>query len=507
MPQISPVLRTVRQSFNENIGVWGDVANAVFDRIEEGMEGEVHIVTTGGLKQLSISATGAEDEARKAVVRVTGALITNVTVEAPAADKKYFVINDTTGAFSVSIRSGVSGAPLAVAQGHAMMVRCIADGRAVAMSPAVNITSGLVKLPDGSITQAAIDPAVIGTISTAQLTATAAQGAANTALTTATAAQTTASAALPRVGGILTGDLDLSNHRVTSLLAPSAGTDAANKSYVDSVAAGGGLPIGGGAMTGQIDMTVHKIVNVATATALGDAVPLGQSFGVVGGAHATGLVPDPGAVVGNQRVLLDNGIWGFPLVPATAPPASPFVGQMWKNTSAAAVSNVSPGAVAIWDGAAWYQTKFGSRNFSTSATALAGGGAYASPVASLAANGMVGIDMNTSSPRLRVLETGRFLVQWSIPTLSITTATSPGNGNFTLQVQHQDASFTLIDTDVDDNQFYGTVAGSYSSAASLVSIFDATAGHFIEFKARVFSNGTFTSGNCAAGLGAITRIY
>lgn len=63
--------------------------------------------------------------------------------------------------------------------------------------------------------------------------AAAAQGTANAAQGAANAAQGTADAALPKAGGTMTGEIAMSNKKITGLATPTESTDAANKQYVD----------------------------------------------------------------------------------------------------------------------------------------------------------------------------------------------------------------------------------------------------------------------------------
>ena len=71
---------------------------------------------------------------------------------------------------------------------------------------------------------------------------------------------------------IFSGELSLSNKKITSLATPTMNSDAANKGYVDSVATGGGLPVSGGTMNGTINMGSNKIINLGQPTDDSDAV-------------------------------------------------------------------------------------------------------------------------------------------------------------------------------------------------------------------------------------------
>lgn len=92
----------------------------------------------------------------------------------------------------------------------------------------------LVNLTPGSLTYngATYDVTASGSAAAAQATASA-------ALAAAAAAQATANAALPKAGGTMTGDINMSGtQKVTSMALPTAPGDATNKQYVDNLVAG-----------------------------------------------------------------------------------------------------------------------------------------------------------------------------------------------------------------------------------------------------------------------------
>ena len=100
------LLKTEQQADGENSGTWGQKANVVFVLLEEAMAGMETIAVTGGTKTLS-DTQGVSNEARNAILKFTGTLTSNSTVEIPARSKKYTVWNATNGAYTLTI--GVSG--------------------------------------------------------------------------------------------------------------------------------------------------------------------------------------------------------------------------------------------------------------------------------------------------------------------------------------------------------------------------------------------------------------
>lgn len=75
---------------------------------------------------------------------------------------------------------------------------------------------------------------------------------------------------LPLAGGIMTGVIDMGNHKITNVATPTLAQDATNKTYVDAGLALY-LPLAGGTMSGVINMNSHKITNVTDPTNAQDA--------------------------------------------------------------------------------------------------------------------------------------------------------------------------------------------------------------------------------------------
>lgn len=63
-------------------------------------------------------------------------------------------------------------------------------------------------------------------------------------------------------GDTMTGELNMSTHKITGVATPTGNTDAANKEYVDNAISGDYLPTSGGTMSGNIDMNGNTIQNV-----------------------------------------------------------------------------------------------------------------------------------------------------------------------------------------------------------------------------------------------------
>lgn len=119
----SPILRLTYQATGENPNSWGDVANAgVFQLLEDAVAGVVAITANGVNKTLT-TVNGASDEARKAVLHITGPAASDLTVFVPAVSKLYAVVNESSSTITIQV-VGASGTALAVGANGSQLVYC-----------------------------------------------------------------------------------------------------------------------------------------------------------------------------------------------------------------------------------------------------------------------------------------------------------------------------------------------------------------------------------------------
>jgi hypothetical protein len=104
------LIRLEKQTAGENENDWGDRVNTVFELIEDAMHGLVEIATTGGDSTLT-TVNHSTDQARMAIIKVTGTLVSNAIIIVPALTHKYILWNATTGDYTVTIK--VSGGAVA----------------------------------------------------------------------------------------------------------------------------------------------------------------------------------------------------------------------------------------------------------------------------------------------------------------------------------------------------------------------------------------------------------
>jgi hypothetical protein len=103
----TPNLRLTKQGDNDNPNSWGEVLNSqVISLIEDAVSGVVDIDCTGS-SNVNISTTtvnGATDDARHAVLELTGLLGANIQLILPAVEKIYVIRAAQTGGFTINVR-------------------------------------------------------------------------------------------------------------------------------------------------------------------------------------------------------------------------------------------------------------------------------------------------------------------------------------------------------------------------------------------------------------------
>lgn len=138
-------LRLEKQGNGENSATWGTRANTVFDLIDVAIAGYLAKSVAGNTDVTLTTANSSADEARRAVLNLTGALTGNINVIVPTVNKLYLVRNSTTGAFSITVKT-TAGTGLVIPQGAIRWIYCdgtnVVDGQANAGQTEYAATSG-----------------------------------------------------------------------------------------------------------------------------------------------------------------------------------------------------------------------------------------------------------------------------------------------------------------------------------------------------------------------------
>jgi hypothetical protein len=128
----STSLRLELMATGDQSGTWGDTTNTNLGTLLEQAITGVLSVSQGDAELTLTSTDGASDQARNAVVNLTGAMTSAQNVVVPDANKLYLIKNSTTGGFSVTVKTA-SGTGVAVPPGSSRWV--YADG--------TNVVNGL----------------------------------------------------------------------------------------------------------------------------------------------------------------------------------------------------------------------------------------------------------------------------------------------------------------------------------------------------------------------------
>lgn len=117
------LLRLELQATGENASTWGDKTNNNIELVADAIAGAVSISVAGSGDYTLTTANASTDQARKAFITLTGTLTGNRNIIVPSSSKIYFVRNNTSGAFTVTLKTA-SGTGALVPQGYVLAVAC-----------------------------------------------------------------------------------------------------------------------------------------------------------------------------------------------------------------------------------------------------------------------------------------------------------------------------------------------------------------------------------------------
>lgn len=148
----SSSLRLIIQQDGTNQGTWGGYTNTnIASLIEQAITG-VGAITVSGSSNYTLTVTnGASDEARNAILNITGTLTAAINVICPTAAKTYIVKNGTTGGFAITLKTS-AGTGISVPNGETTFLYCngtdvvnsisYVNGTATNATNAANLTGG-----------------------------------------------------------------------------------------------------------------------------------------------------------------------------------------------------------------------------------------------------------------------------------------------------------------------------------------------------------------------------
>ena len=133
----SPSLKLELIATGEQPGTWGVTTNTNLGTLlEQAITGVQSIVMTDVNYTLS-DLNGLSDEARNAVLVVTGTNTTTRAVVAPLVNKQYTVINNTTGGYPITIGAS-TGVVVTIGNGVTQSVYCNGSTGFYALLPSIN---------------------------------------------------------------------------------------------------------------------------------------------------------------------------------------------------------------------------------------------------------------------------------------------------------------------------------------------------------------------------------
>jgi hypothetical protein len=129
----SPSLKITLPGDGDQAGIWGQTTNTNLGTlIEQAITGVVSIVMSNANYTLS-NFNGVSDEARNAVLVVTGANSAVRDVIPPVVEKLYTVVNNTSGGFAIRV-IGATGTGVSIPPGITTLVYCDGTNFIEAMS-------------------------------------------------------------------------------------------------------------------------------------------------------------------------------------------------------------------------------------------------------------------------------------------------------------------------------------------------------------------------------------
>jgi len=151
----SPALRLELIGNGEQAANWGNTTNTNLGTLLEQAITGVGNITMLDANYTLISGNGVSDEARNAVLVVTGTLSATRSLIVPTSNKFYAVRNATTGGQSILIRTS-GGTGVTLANGFTQLMYC--DGTNVVLaSVPVNATTGGVVLNNATLNNPTIN--------------------------------------------------------------------------------------------------------------------------------------------------------------------------------------------------------------------------------------------------------------------------------------------------------------------------------------------------------------
>jgi microcystin-dependent protein len=140
----SPALRLELIGNGEQAANWGNTTNTNLGTLLEQAVTGVGSIVMGDANYTLVSGNGVSDEARNAVLVITGTLSATRNVVVPTSNKFYAVRNATTGSQSIVVKTA-AGTGVTLANGFTQLMYCDGTNVVLASIP-INATNGNVAI-------------------------------------------------------------------------------------------------------------------------------------------------------------------------------------------------------------------------------------------------------------------------------------------------------------------------------------------------------------------------
>lgn len=198
-------LRLAKPTPGELTDTWGAVVNAGLTSLVDDSIAGIAAVTHDDSANYTLTANnGATDEARCAVLSITGTLTAARNVVCPTQPKQYVVVNATTGGYAITLKT-TAGTGISVAAGTSAMLRC--DGtNVIDWIPVTGTGANVLATSPTLVTPALGTPTAIVLTNATGTAASLTAGVATVAngLKSATTTVAVSAATAPSVGQVLT---------------------------------------------------------------------------------------------------------------------------------------------------------------------------------------------------------------------------------------------------------------------------------------------------------------
>lgn len=118
-----PLLRLELQATGENINTWGEKTNTNLELLADSIAGFTSISIAGSGDYTLTTSNGATDQARSAIITLTGLLTGNRAIIVPSSSKTYIFRNATTGSYAVTVKTA-GGTAATLPQGYVLLIAC-----------------------------------------------------------------------------------------------------------------------------------------------------------------------------------------------------------------------------------------------------------------------------------------------------------------------------------------------------------------------------------------------